>query len=164
MPALLKTTEQEIPADATYTATGVEFCSYGDDVCFNIHGTSQGYNRDTLSKDITFELRGMVGTVSTWAIRGTQGGPVIMEENGDFILTVKLNNIPTCKANPFYTRFGNARNEKNDICDLFIPGINGSVDQQTIKQDGRDYTLYIAHGTGAANGYGTTGVKVTESK
>ena len=162
MPALVKKTEQVIPEDAVYTATGVEFCQYEEDVCYILHGTSQGYNRDTLSKAITFELRVSNNKTNIWAIRGTQGGPVIMENDGSWMLYVRLNNIPSSGTNAYYTRFGENFNEKGDIADLKVPGINGTEDQQSIIEGNRKYTIFINHGTTAASGYGTTGVKVID--
>lgn len=163
MPVLLKTTEQVIPEDATYAATGVELVQYDNDVTFIIRGTSSGYNRETLSKVIAFDMRCANGTSINWGIRGTQGGPVTMEEDGEFALYVRLNNVPTCGKNPYYTRFGDILNQKGDISDMIVPGLNGTVDQTTIIESGRKYIAYIGHGTGATNGYNTTGVYITEA-
>lgn len=160
MPALVKTSEQEIPQDAVYTATGVEFCQYDHDVCYVLHGTSSGYNRETLSKTITFELRVGITGGTVWAIRGTQGGPVVMDNNGNWMLYVRLNNIPVASSNPFYTRFGQILNEKGDISDLKVPGINGTEDQQYIVEGNKKYTIFINHGTKVADAYGTTGIKI----
>lgn len=161
MPAVIKTTSQEIPTDATYSATGVNFVKYDSDVYFVIHGTSSGYNRDTLSKAVSFELRVAKSGSTIYPIRGTQGGHLIMENNGDFKLYVRLNNVPDSGTNAYYTRFGIFDQTIGHIPDLNVSGINENiVDQTKIIEGNREYTLFIAHGTGAVNAYNTAGVHI----
>ena len=160
MPAVVKTTTAEIPSDATYAATGVDFVKYGTDVYYVLHGTSSGYTRDTLSKVLSFEMRVSKNSSPIYAIRGTQGGHLIMENNGDFKLYVRLNNVPDCGTNAYYTRFGKFDESINCLPDLKVPGINGIVDQTRIVEGNREYIIYIAHGSGAASAYNTTGVYI----
>lgn len=161
MPAVVKTTTQEIPAEATYTPTGVDFVKYDKDVFYVVHGTSSGYNRDTLSKVVSFELRVSKGGSTIYPIRGTQGGHLIMENNGDFKLYVRLNDVPDSGTNAYYTRCGKFDPTPGHVPDLTVPGINDKiVDQTRIVEGNREYILYIKHGTGAVNAYNTTGVYI----
>ena len=161
LPILVKTTEQVVSETAYYTATGVEMAQYDNDVFYILHGVSEGYNRDTLSRDLAFELRAGISNGTIFAIRGTQGGHVIMEENGNFKLYVRLNDVPAT-SNPYYTRFGPYDESVSHIPDLKVPGVNGTVNQTSIIKGNKKYTMYINHGTNAAGAYGTSGVKITE--
>ena len=138
-----------------------DFVKYDNDVFYVLHGTSSGYNRDTLSKVISFELRVSKDGSITYPIRGTQGGHLIMENNGDFKLYVRLNDVPDSGTNAYYTRFGKFDPTPGHIPDLRVPGINENiVDQMKIIEGNREYVLFIEHGTSAANAYNTTGVHI----
>ena len=84
-----------------------------------------------------------------------------MEENGNFKLYVRLNDVPAT-SNPYYTRFGPYDESVSHIPDLKVPGVNGTVNQTSIIKGNKKYTMYINHGTNAAGAYGTSGVKITE--
>lgn len=166
-PRLYKYTDQVIPEDASYTAHGVELAQYENDVCLVIHGTSQGYNRETLSKVFSFELRGTVSSKAVWAIRGTQGGPVIMEEgieNGAWKVFVRLNDIPlTGTGAPYYSRIGDLIVDgkgRTTMGDFIADGVNGTKDLDQIYFGDKLYTIYIKHGTSANDAYGTVGISV----